>query len=102
MEEMIKHGFTGIWIPAEVIEDYDLTIQEKFLFGYIHSLSMVKNEKGERVGCFASNEHLSKRLGMSLPSVIKGLSNLRKNKLIKTVSFDGRKRVMRTIIKIGG
>lgn len=101
MEDEIKLGFTGIWIPAEIIEDYDLTITEMFLFSYIYSLGQSKDLNGKKKGCFASNEHLSKRLKISKSLVVKSLINLRDKGLIKTVDFDGRKRFMKSLIKIG-
>ena len=85
-------GFTGIFIPVEILEMDDLSPNEVILLSWIAALS--SNEKG---ACFASNEYLSKKLKVKENTIAKSISNLRKKGLIEDVSFDGRVRLMRSL-----
>lgn len=57
MEEN-KRAFKGIWIPKEVWESKELTLQQKVMLVEIDSLD---NEKG----CYASNKYFSDFFGIS-------------------------------------
>ncbi len=55
---MENRGFKGIWIPAEIWLNKDLTVMEKLFLVEIDSLD---NESG----CFASNAHFSAMFDVS-------------------------------------
>ena len=69
--------FNGLWIPGEILNNKELSLQEKFILSVILSLS---KEKGY---CFASNEYIAKMMNISSDRVSKILSNLNKKKLIR-------------------
>jgi len=52
-------GFKGIWIPAHLWLDKNLTVQELLFFVEIDSLDADKS------GCFASNNYFSKFFGLT-------------------------------------
>lgn len=87
---MEERAFKGVWIPAEIWLNNELTIAEKALFAEIDSLD------GEN-GCFASNEYLAKFCNTSESFITKAISKLKKMGYIKTESFDGRTRVLRVV-----
>jgi hypothetical protein len=91
-QEKLSRSFQGIWIPADIWLREDLLPLEKILLAEIQSL-----ENPEKGGCFASNEYLSKFLGIKERRLQEMLSNLKEKKLIEVASFDGRQRVLRTI-----
>lgn len=82
--------FKGIWIPAEIWLNEDLTIAEKALFAEIDSLD------GEN-GCYASNEYLAKFCNSSESFITKAISKLKRMGYIKSDGFDGRTRVLRVV-----
>lgn len=51
-----QRGFFGIIISKEILEDKDLSITEKFIYGYIASF---------RKCCFESNEAIAEKIGVS-------------------------------------
>lgn len=86
--------FTGIFIPAEILECQELTLFEMLLLSWIDALYCA-----EHGGCFASNEYLAKKMkGAKVNTVVKALIRLRKLGLIIDVSFNGRRRVIRACI----
>lgn len=93
MEENIepKQRFTGYFIPVEIMEMEDLSWFEKILLSMVDSLYCKEHK-----GCFASNEYIARKLKVKENTIAKAISNLRKLKLIEDVSFDGRKRVIRS------
>lgn len=82
-----KREFTGVWIPAHIIEDESLTPLEKMLFAEIASFRR----------CFISNAGFAKRLGITERWVQKNIKKLKDKGYVKQVSFNGRSR---TIIAI--
>lgn len=93
-EELIPQPrFTGIFIPAEILEIKDLSYFEIMLLAWIDALY-----SKEKKGCFASNEYLAQKFGIKKGTIVDTLTNLRKKNLIEDVSFDGRHRVIRTCI----
>lgn len=83
--------FRGIWFPASVWLDSDLTAIEKFILMEIDSLD------GED-GCYASNDYLAEFCQCSTRTVSQAVSKLKKMGYIRVKSFDGRKRVMRSCL----
>lgn len=74
VETIQSRKFKGVWIPAEIWLDNELSIQEVVLLAEIDSFS------GPR-GCFASNGYLGKRL--------RGLSPGRISQLISSLNEKG-------------
>lgn len=85
--------FTGIFIPAEILEIEELTMMEQMLLAWIDALYSKRHG-----GCYASNEYLAQRLRVKENTVVKSLTKLRHLKLIQDVSFNGRQRVMRSSV----
>lgn len=81
-----KRRFTGIWIPHDLFFCKTLSWGEKILIKNIESLCSAPK------GCFASDSYFAETLHLSLSSIRRHLIRLRKLKIIKTVSFNGRKR----------
>lgn len=66
-----NRGFKGVWIPAQIWLDENLTVQEMLFLVEIDSLDLSK-------GCFASNKHFSDFFGLTsgrCSQVITGLKN---------------------------
>jgi|GEM_PF-3620406 len=86
--------FTGIFIPAEILEMEELTFFEMLLLSWIDALYCP-----EHGGCYASNQYLGQKLkGAQENTVAKAICNLRRLGLIEDVSYDGRKRIIRALI----
>lgn len=85
--------FTGLWIPAELLEIRELHMTTVMLAAWIHALDDPNNKHG---GCFASNEFLADKLRVKPNTVAKALTELRKLKIIEDKSFDGRTRVIKS------
>jgi len=60
MEEKNQRGFFGIIIGKEILDDPDLSIAEKFIYGYIASFTRC---------CFETNERIAEKLGVSESTV---------------------------------
>lgn len=60
MEEKNQRGFFGIIIGKEILDDSDLSIAEKFIYGYIASFTRC---------CFETNERIAEKLGVSESTV---------------------------------
>ena len=83
--------FTGVFIPAEIYLNPELSWTEKALWCEVQALS------GPGY-CFANNAHFAKHLGISEVNVSKHLSKLKKLGYIEVVSFDGRTRKMKAVL----
>lgn len=92
MGEHHDRAFKGIWIPAEIWLDENLTALEKIVWAEIDSLD------GDD-GCYASNEYLSEFCQCSPTKVSKAISKLKSLGYVEQVSFDGRTRVLSTSCK---
>jgi len=90
--------FQGTFCTAEIfymVEDSVITRNEAWLLLTIDSLCNRKT--GE--DCFASNEWLANRCGITARNVQKALVNLKELGLVEQTKFDGRKRWMKTHIR---
>ena len=87
------HVFTGVWIPKEIYLNKNLTWTDKILFVEIQSL-----DRGD--GCYASNEYLADFLNVKPQRITDGIAKLKKLGLIQSISFDGRKRVLKAVENI--
>ena len=67
MNDNQEQGFTGVWTPAHVAQDKDLTISERFIYGYIASFSKA---------CFRSNEAIAEDLNISIPTISSAVKKL--------------------------
>ena len=88
---MDKREFRGIWFPANVWLDSNLTAIEKFVLMEIDSLD------GEK-GCYASNKYLSDFCQCSESTVSRAITKLRELGYIRIESFDGRTRVLHSCL----
>jgi len=61
-------GFFGIIIPAEILDSAELSIAEKFVYGFIASFAKA---------CFMSNEAIATRLGVSEATVSRAINSLK-------------------------
>lgn len=87
--------FNGLWIPGEILNNKELSLQEKFILSVILSLS---KEQGY---CFASNEYIAKIMNVSTNRLSKLLSLIRKKKYIDIKLYyksENKKVVKRQII----
>ena len=85
-----ERDFKGVWIPKEVWLDKRLSMLDKGILTEIDSLDMGEN------GCFASNEHLAEFCQCSLTKVSTSISKLIEFGYVSVVSFDGRKRFLKS------
>lgn len=76
--------YTGVWIPAEVMESEELSPMEKILFGEIAGFRE----------CYASNAWLAKRIGRSERTVKRLISHLIKLGFVRNCGFNGRFRLV--------
>lgn len=81
--------FKGIWIPKEIWLNSNLTMLDKVILVEIDSLD---NEEG----CTASNEYLCEFCQCSQQKLSMSISKLKELGLLDVVSFDGRKRVIKS------
>ena len=89
----IERDFKGIWIPKEIWLIDEINVLEKVLLIEIDSLD-------NDFGCIASNEYFANFLGISETRVSQMISNLKKLDYVYEESFDGRRRVLKSAIKI--
>lgn len=75
MDVDIKHleGFTGLWIPVEILSDKNLTALEVLTYAEIHA--QAKNEKGY---CFVKNRDIARKLKGTANSISNIISRLSK------------------------
>jgi|TARA_R110001592_G_scaffold68599_3_gene210189 uncharacterized phage protein (TIGR02220 family) len=89
----MSRGFKGIWIPKEIWESKEMSMQEKVFLAEIHSLD---NENG----CIASNAYFAEFFGLSKSSVSRVVSSLSKKELIVvTLLYKDNKEVDKRIIR---
>ena len=69
MQNNNDRGFFGVIIPAEILSNSDLSLAEKFIYGYVASF---------RRCCFMSNEAIAEKLGMSESLVKHAIPKLEK------------------------
>lgn len=82
--------FKGVWIPKEIWLCKDLTAIDKVLLAEINSLDN-KNH------CTASNEYFSEFCGVSIPTITRTVTKLKKLGYIETEIGDGRHRIIKMI-----
>ena len=85
-------NFKGIWIPADLYLDTNLTWTQKIILIEVDSFS--KNN----LDCFVSNEHLAGLIGISESGIEKAIRNLvESKKLVRNRTFinGGNRRLLR-------
>ena len=90
----MERQFKGIWIPAEIWNDKDLTIQEKFVLAEIDSFSGPE-------GCFAMNNHFAELLTLSPNRCSAIITNLEKKGKITRLNVyaKGTKKIVKRYLK---
>lgn len=92
MEEN-NRAFKGIWIPKEVWESKDLTLQQKIILVEIDSLD---NDNG----CFATNKHFSDFFGISIGRVSQIINELIDKGYLKVEYQKNGKQILGRTMKI--
>lgn len=88
----MKHK--GIWMPIEVLQNKELTMQEKFVLMEITQLTQLD------LGCIANNSHFADLLQVSNKSISNTISHLVGKGYIKTEIEPGTRNHKRTITTI--
>lgn len=83
-------------MPFSIVENEDLSITDKFLFGIVLNLT---NKTGT---CTASNAYIADRLKLSTKTIERSFKSLRDNGFIETINIyeNGTKRIVRRDTKI--
>lgn len=79
--------YTGVWIPAEVMESDDLEPLDKLVYGEIASFRE----------CYGSNAWLAKRVKRSVRTVIGSVNKLVDLGFVERSCFNGRSRTLRVV-----
>lgn len=87
----MERDFKGVWIPKEIWLDERLNALDKIILAEINSLD------GDE-GCFASNQYLANFCQCSEAKITKSIALLIKIGYVKVISFDGRKRFLKTCL----
>lgn len=82
--------YTGVWIPAEVMEDDRLSATDKMVYGEIASFRQ----------CYASNAWLAKRIGKSEDTASRSVAKLTKLGYVENLGFNGRFRLIKASAKM--
>jgi hypothetical protein len=85
--------FKGIWIPRELWQDHRLTFFEKCLLAEIDSLDHPETH------CYASNQYFASLFNVSERTIQASFTKLKNLNLIEQISFDGRTRVVKSLLK---
>lgn len=88
-----KRSFKGVWIPKEIWESENLSLQEKVFLVEIDSLD-------NDTGCFASNNYFAEFFKVSRQRCSQIINSLEKKKLITIDLLWNGKEVDRRIIKV--
>ena len=81
--------YTGVWIPADVMESEELSPMEKLLYGEIAGFRE----------CYASNGWLAKRIGRTERTVKRLLAHMIELGFIENLGFNGRVRMIRVSLR---
>lgn len=91
---MENRGFRGIWIPSAIWFDERLSPLEKIVLMEIDSLDSTES------GCYASNEYLASFCQCTARKISSTVSKLVQLGYIQVVSFDGRKRYLKSTLRV--
>lgn len=88
--QMEKEGggnFQGIWMPANIMQMNDLTMLDKVILSYLHSMSKTCNE------IYTSNRKLADYIGVNYVNVSRAIKRLSEKGFIEThIPYNGGKR----------
>lgn len=90
---MSERSFKGIWIPAEIWLNQDLTVMEKLFLVEIDSLD---NDNG----CFASNAYFSKFFGISKGRCTQIIKSLEAKNLVKIELIREGKKITKRVLRV--
>ena len=90
----MDRDFKGVWIPKEIRLSEDINIMCKILLVEIDSLSKTDD------WCYAWNNYFAKFLWISTTQVSKYISILKDKWYIKEVSFDWRRRILKSCFEV--
>lgn len=76
-EEKNEFGLAGVYLPSEILFNFNLTNTDKILFGFIRNLSTSNK------GCTASNRYLGNMLKVTPQTISDSVRNLKENKYLK-------------------
>lgn len=85
-----ERSFKGIWIPAEIWLNNELSLIEKVMFAEIDSLD------GED-GCYATNEYFTEFFNVSESTITRAIATLKKFGYIDSKMIGGRSRVLSVV-----
>ena len=88
----MEREFKGVWFPKEVWLDERLSALDKIILLEIDSLD------NEEKGCYASNEYLAEFCQCSERKITESISKLIKCEYLYVESFNGRTRVLKSIL----
>lgn len=89
---MQKKDFTGVWIPKEIIENKNLSGDEKMLYADIACF----NE------CYILNKTFAERYGVSERTIQNRIKKLKDEGFVAETAFSGRKRTLKTTLSFRG
>lgn len=87
----MERDFKGVFIPKEIYLDSRLNALDKIIFAEIDSLDFED-------GCYASNKYLAEFCQCSETKVSLAISKLTDLGYIKLISFNGRKRILKSCL----
>ena len=93
--ENTERVFKGVWIPAEL---WDLWRKKELTSSELLLLLEIDSFTSHNKDCFISNAHISDLLGISERASRAALSNLIQKGYVENVSFDGRKRTIKSLL----
>lgn len=85
-----QRAFKGIWIPAEVWLNDELSLIEKVMFAEIDSLD------GED-GCYATNDYFVEFFKVSESTITRAIATLKRLGYIESTMIGGRTRILRVV-----
>ena len=88
-----NRDFKGVWIDRAIWLDKNLTATEKCLLAEIDSLD-------NKDHCYAKNEYFAEFLGVSSPTISRGIQKLISLGYVETVVFTGRNRILKSMIRL--
>ena len=88
----MERQFKGIWVPAEIWEDSNLTWNEKVVLMEIDSFTAAGKD------CFISDEYIGNLVGVSTRTASSIVSKLIRLGYVKKTRTDGRHRYLETAI----
>ncbi len=91
--KVAERNFQGIWIPKTIYLNTQVNWYAKILFLEIHSFT----ENGKE--CYMSNRYIASFLNISQRQVSRYITELKTIGWIEEVSFDGRKRFLRSALE---